>query len=882
MTGKPDELQELVADFVTESREHLRTVETDLLRLEEGGSDAETVNNVFRCVHSVKGVAGFLGLDRIQALAHSLESTLDQVRKGRLEPTPHLVGALLGAIDGLREMIEDVTNSNAIDIAPLTTALQQIIDGDGSAPPAPHATAAPTVDPDEPAPAAPEVQAPTTDASLAAAPTAGDAKAEAAPARRDAASSADTDSIRVNVGLLNRLMTLSGEMVLGRNQVLQTLASDNHKALVTATGNLSQVVSEMQEAIMQTRLQPVGQVFQKLPRIVRDLTTKLGKRCKLVVDGKDVELDRSILEALGDPLTHLVRNAIDHGIEKPERRRSNGKNPEGTLSLTAFHQGGNVKIEIVDDGGGIDPQVLRKKAVEKGLITPDQARSLNDRDAILLIFAPGFSTAEKVSDVSGRGVGMDVVRSNIEKLGGHVEVDTVLGKGTTFTVTIPLTLAIMPALVVTCSERRYVLPQNNVTELVRIRPGDQEHRTSRIQGREVLKLRGALLPVVHLRDALQVADDDAQRAARPHNIMVVQTGALRYGLVVDTPPDTEEIVVKPLGRHFKGRAEYSGSTILGDGRVAMILDVAGLAATANLRSQSDADAELAADGNRSRGSEDTTSLVLFRNHPDELFAVPLGLVSRIQRIEASAIAQIGDSLVHQTTERAMPMLHLHEHVRARAPERLGERWSVLVLRLQGREFGLVTSVVEDIRALSIQVDDRTLAGPGIVGSFQLGDKPVRILDVTAIARQALPHLFVEEPPAVTKAKAGREDRPQRILFAEDSTFFRNHAASVLRGGGYEVVTAEDGEIAFRLLGEHEGSIDLLLTDVQMPNCDGIELTRRVRAAGRFGNLPIVALTSLSTDEDVANARAAGVNEYLVKLDDSALLAAVRGLIGSAR
>ena len=880
MTGQPDDLQELVADFVTESREHLRTVETDLLRLEEGGSDADTVNNVFRCVHSVKGVAGFLGLDRIQALAHSLESTLDQVRKGHLEPTPHLVGALLSAIDGLREMIENVTNSNTIDIAPLTTALQQVVDGNGVLPE--DLAAASSAAPDEPEPAATAAATddPTSALSATAAVGATEAKPDAAPLRREPTTNADTDSIRVNVGLLNRLMTLSGEMVLGRNQVLQTLASDNHKALVAATGNLSQVVSEMQEAIMQTRLQPVGQVFQKLPRIVRDLTTKLGKRCKLVVDGKDVELDRSILEALGDPPTHLVRNAIDHGIEKPERRRSSGKAPEGTLSLTAFHQGGNVKIEIVDDGGGIDPQVLRRKAVEKGLITAEQARTLGDRDAILLIFAPGFSTAEKVSDVSGRGVGMDVVRSNIEKLGGHVEVDSVLGKGTTFTVTIPLTLAIMPALVVTCSERRYVLPQNNVTELVRVRPGDHEQRLSRIQGREVLKLRGALLPVVHLRDALQVADDDVQRAARPHNIMVVQTGALRYGLVVDTPPDTEEIVVKPLGRHFKGRAEYSGSTILGDGRVAMILDVAGLAASANLRSQGDGDEAEAQDDNGRASREDTTSLVLFRNHQDELFAVPLGLVSRIQRIESQAIAQVGDSLVHQTPERSMPLLHLHEHVKARAPEPLGDRWSVLVLRLQGREFGLVTSVVEDIRALAISVDDRTLAGPGIVGSFQLGDKPVRILDVTAIARSALPHLFVEEPPVTTPA--GRDDRPQRILFAEDSAFFRNHAASVLRSGGYEVLTAEDGEIAFRLLGENEGTIDLLLTDVQMPNCDGIELTRRVRGSGRFGNLPIVALTSLSTDEDVANARAAGVNEYLVKLDDSALLAAVRSLIGSAR
>lgn len=879
MSDENDDLQELVNDFVTESREHLRTVESDLLRLESGGSDADTVNNVFRCVHSVKGVAGFLGLERIQSLAHVLESTLDLVRKERLRPTADLVGVLLSAIDGLREMIENVGESNAADIQVHLAALQAFLQPGGAAAEAtPAAAAAPTRSP-EPQPVAAEV----------------DGEPQPDPAAKEAAADAGTDrsakpaghaeaqgaeSIRVSVDLLNRLMTLSGEMVLGRNQVLQTIGASNEKLLLQAASNLSQVVSEMQEAIMQTRLQPVGNVFQKLPRVVRDLTAKLGKRCKLSIEGKEVELDRSILEALGDPLTHLVRNAIDHGIERPDVRKAAGKPVDGLLSLQAFHQGGNVKIEIRDDGAGIDPARLRKKALDKGLITAEQARSMSDRDATLLIFAPGFSTAEKVTDVSGRGVGMDVVRSNIEKLGGHVEVVSEFGVGTTLTITIPLTLAIMPALVVTCSERRYVLPQNNVTELVRIRAGDAERRLTQIKGRDVLRLRGKLLPVVHLRDALHVPDSATERAARTHNIMVVQSGALQYGLVVDTPPDTEEIVVKPLGSHLKGREEYSGSTILGDGRVALILDVAGLATNAHLRAQENMTDAASADAATTSTTEETTELVLFRNHPDELFAVPLGLVSRIQRMPIGEIANVGGGMVHQTADRAMPLIRLQDHIVAAAPASLSDRLSVLVLRVQNREFGLITSLIEDIKSLVVTVDDRTLANPGVIGSFQLDQRVVRLLDVTTLARKALPQLFVDTPVEKAPVQTLKPARKTRIMFAEDSQFFRTHVAKILREAGFEVVAAEDGDKAWETLRDDTEVFDLVVTDVQMPNCDGLELTRRIRGSARLAALPVVALTSLSNEEDIASGRAAGVTQYLVKLDDAALVAAVRELAGA--
>jgi len=890
MSGEQDDLQELVNDFVTESREHLRTVEADLLRLEEGGSDAATVNNVFRCVHSVKGVAGFLGLERIQSLAHTLESTLDLVRKERLQPTPDLVGALLAAIDGLRALIENVGESNQADIQIHTQALQPFLEP-GNGPQKAAAAPQPAVPP-PPAPTPPPAPMPVAreqEAHPAAAPEPADT-ASAQPAKATAAvdkpaapkaegepAATGAESIRVSVDLLNRLMNLSGEMVLGRNQVLQAIGPRSEKPLHTATMHLSQVVSEMQEAIMQTRLQPVGNVLQRFPRVVRDLCGKLGKRCRLMLEGKEVELDRSILEALGDPLTHLVRNAIDHGIEKPDLRQQRNKPAEGTLTLQAFHQGGNVKIEIRDDGAGIDPERLRRKAVEKGVITAEQARSLSDRDATLLIFAPGFSTAEKLTDVSGRGVGMDVVRSNIEKIGGHVEVHSTVGVGTTMTITIPLTLAIMPALVVTCDDRRYVLPQNNVTELVRIRSADRERRILQVNGREVLRLRGRMLPVVHLRDALALPDNPADRSARTYNIMVVQSGALQYGLVVDSPPDTEEIVVKPLGSHLKGRAEYSGSTILGDGRVALILDVVGLANTVKLRAQEHSDEEVLRTRTAAGNDEETNDFVLFRNHESELFAVPLGLVSRIQRLDRKEIASVGGELVHENEQRAMPIVTLERHVEAKAGPELGDRTSVLVLRVQSHEFGLVAPRVEDIRSLTVRVDDRTLKRPGVMGSFQLEGHTVRLLDIATIANKALPQLFVDVP---TKVEPPKSNRKTRLLFAEDSNFFRRHVANILTEAGFDVVACEDGDIAWKTLQSDTVGFDVVVTDIQMPNCDGLELTKRIRRDERTAKLPILALTSLSRQEDIDLGRAAGITDYRIKLDDAALIAAIRELAGA--
>ncbi|MEZ5964117.1 MAG: chemotaxis protein CheW [Planctomycetota bacterium] len=991
---------DLVRDFVTEAKEHLESVETDLLRLEQdlAHADADTVNRLFRSVHSVKGAAGFLGFGQVQKLSHVLEGTLDLVRKDQLAPTHDLVDVLLQAVDQLGALVADITASEASDIEANVQRLQGFLPGmrpvaletrleliprpihrDGDSEPLLTATEEevaiwtaggrrlwrltvplaaislatgkeiseipmllatlgdvvrgatrlieyvegnrPSLQPvhlvlvsaadeneiarvlgleldfietivvqpmgraDAPALAARSAEpAPVAEASVgigADVPPA--AASERAPATASTPKAARSEgdphgeSIRVAVGVLDRLMNLSGELVLGRNQLLQAIGAGG--AVETIAARLSQVVSETQEVVMQTRMQPVGNLFGRFPRIVRDLAARLGKSCALEVEGKEVELDRSLLEALTDPMTHLVRNALDHGIEAPDVRERVGKSREGTLFMRAAHQGGDVRIEIRDDGRGIDHEMLRRKVVEKGLMTVEEARALSATDAVHLIFHPGFSTAETVTDVSGRGVGMDVVRSNVERLGGSVDVDTRLGQGTTFSVTLPLTLAILPALVVSNGEQRYVIPQANVAELVRLRNDEVAERVVRIGGRDILRLRGALLPLVHLTEVLAANDaatDDG--ASRVWNVLVIASGALRYGLVVSAPPDAEEIVVKPLGRHLKRCREYSGATILGDGRVALILDVAGLPELMELSSVADEIATRATQAPTE--TVESTEVVLLCNHPTETFAVPLCLVRRIQRLRRDQVQQIGRELVFATDARVLPLMRLSDVMSALAADDF-ERCYLLVLKVGDQEVGLIAPILLDVRRIDSAIDDRTLVEPGVLGSFQMGERgTVRLLDVTTLATRALPHLCQPAPtPPPATATDESTSAPSKILLAEDSTFFRAHVQRILESAGFVVEATEDGEEAWVAMNDHGSDFALVLTDVEMPRCDGLELTRRIRGDQRFAGTRVIALTSLSSDQAVADGRAAGVDEYLVKLDDAELVSAVHRNVG---
>ncbi len=715
----------------------------------------------------------------------------------------------------------------------------------------------------------------------------------AAPAVRPEA------NLRVNVKVLDTLMNLAGELVLGRNQLLQVISAKDYEGIDSVAARMDQVTSELQEAIMQTRMQPVGTVFNKFPRVIRDLSSALGKQCDLSIRGKDVELDKTIIEAIGDPLTHLIRNSVDHGIEAPDVRIAKGKPEAGQVELRAFHQAGKVNISIQDDGAGIDANKLRQKAVEKDLISADKAREMSDREAVHLIFHPGFSTAEQVTDVSGRGVGMDVVKTNITKLGGTIAVDTEVGFGSTFHIKLPLTLAIIPSLIVRCGHGRYAIPQVNISELVRIKPSEAAKRVERVKNAEVLRLRGSLLPLVRLSDALDVqpmyidpkthelvpdrrrriadqrlddgASDDTHDerhepderrdpcSATAVNVIVVETGHLRYGLIVDGLFDSQEIVVKPLGRHMKDIACLAGATILGDGKVAPILDVAGIA---NHMSLAQPDAEESAARPDDVGGEatgETQAIILFTNDPHEYFGVPTGLISRIERIRSDQIDTIGGQEVLQYRGASLPLLSLSDHIKAK-PRPETTQCYVVVFSIGKQDIGLIVPDLVDIREVSTDIDSTTFREPGVVGSLVIGETTTRLLDLFELAGTAHP-----EWTADLKAKASGNGQA-RLLLAEDSTFFRNHLESFLGADGHEVVACEDGLVAWNALQDSAKPFDLVVTDIEMPNMDGYELARKIRADERFADLPIIAVTSLAGESDRERGFKAGVNEYQVKLD----------------
>ncbi|MDY7030538.1 MAG: chemotaxis protein CheW, partial [Thermodesulfobacteriota bacterium] len=749
------------------------------------------------------------------------------------------------------------------------------------------------------------------------------------PDMRSSSSAAQT-SIRVNVSLLDSLMTLAGELVLSRNQLLQTIGSEEKHALELVGQRIDLVTSELQEAIMFTRMQPIGNVFNKFPRVVRDMAKNLGKEVELSIEGREVELDKTIIEAISDPLTHLVRNSVDHGIEKPDKRILAGKNQGGHVSLRAYHEAGQVNIEISDDGKGLDGDKLTETAMKKGLITEEQAGNMSKKEKISLIFAPGFSTAEKVTDVSGRGVGMDVVKTNLDRLGGVIDIDSEVGKGTTFRIKLPLTLAIIPSQIISNQGERYAIPQVNIDELLRIPASQVKDRIERVGDAEVVRLREQLLPLLNLADIVgmertyidpedgmkkedrrvniadrrsksisippvsgesagavdfQFTNDDSQsvihddrrdipdrryHASSAVNIVVASTGVFKYGLVVDELHDSEEIVVKPLGRHLKHCKGYAGATIMGDGRVALILDVAGIAKMAELSSMERVHkvSESITQAEEMRISqEDTHSLLVFMNG-EEQFAVPLDLVARIEKIKSANIERVSGKKVIQYRGGSLPLFTIDEVANVN-PLDEREHLQIIVFRVAGREVGLLTTGPVDAMEISIEIDDVTLKQTGIIGSAIIGEYTTLIVDIFEMIEALNPDWFVERD--VVKAKNGGA---ATILLAEDSTFFRNQVKSFMEDDGYKVIEAEDGLVAWNLLNKHCDEISLVVTDIEMPNLDGLELTEKIRQDESFTNIPIIALTSLAGEEDIARGQNVGIDDYQIKLDKEELMTSI--------
>nr|WP_320012858.1 chemotaxis protein CheW [uncultured Desulfobulbus sp.] len=942
---------EILQGFVEESLEHLADIENDLLAIEERGADidVELVNKVFRAAHSIKGGAGFMGLNAIQDLAHAAENVLGLIRSEKLIPNPDIVNVLLLAADELQRMIEDVSNSNSVDITSHVTALNAIYEtGESSvsaAKPAAEPPAAPvavqdvateevvaeeTVTEDHPVLEEIEAELPVEEPEPVVIEPEVDIPEVSLPEissrpKSSSSSPAKTDTnIRVAVSLLDQLMNLAGELVLSRNQLLQTITSGDVRNAEAVGQRIDLVTSELQEAIMLTRMQPIGNVFNKFPRVVRDLSKKLSKQIDLTIVGKDVELDKTIIEAINDPLTHLVRNSVDHGVEAPSVRTQKGKDARGLIVLKAYHAAGQVVIEISDDGKGLDGDALAETAIKKGLITADQAKVMSEKERINLILLPGFSTAKEITDVSGRGVGMDVVKTNLDQLGGSIEIESEVGKGSTISIKLPLTLAIIPCQIVMTGGERYAIPQVNLEELLRIPASKVKERVERVGDAEVVRLRGNLLPLIRMAEVFDItptyydpvqeetrkdrrrniadrrsrssalfgeegepqqerdtsneqkrtSGERRQSASSALNIVVVSTGAMKYGLIVDRLHDSEEIVIKPLGRHLQQCQGYAGATIMGDGRIALILDVSNIARMAGLTSLegSERASELAeAAKDAITKTRDKQALLTFSSSVIEQFGVPLNQVERVEKIKRDDIEDIGGRRVMQYRGGSLPLISIDE-VASVMPLDDREDLLVIVFHIAGKDVGLLAIGPIDAIEISADIDDVTLKQPGIMGSTIIGSKTTMLVNIFEIIQISNPQWF-EDHDAYAEIPVDDMNVPT-ILIVEDSNFFRNQVKGYMEEAGFNVLEGEDGVIAWNILEDHADEITMVVTDIEMPNMDGFALTEKIKTDDRYKHLPVIALTTLAADEDIARGKSVGVNEYHIKLDKERLMESV--------
>jgi two-component system, chemotaxis family, sensor kinase CheA len=706
------ESDDILREFLVESTEGLDQLERDLLVLEQRPQDPERLASIFRCIHTIKGTSGFLALPRLESVAHVGENVLSRLRDGALRFNRDVADTLLALVDALRRMltaIEATGQEPADDWTPVTDRLSAL----NGQPEAAVVAQAPAAEPAEP----------VIDGS-------GHPVSET--------------SIRVDVGLLDKLMTLVGELVLARNQVLQHVTAVESATFAATSQRLDLITTELQEGVMKTRMQPIGNVWSKLPRVVRDLAQSCGKQVRLEMEGKETELDKTLIEAIKDPLTHIVRNSVDHGIETPAARAAAGKPVEGRLLLRAYHEGGQVIIEIVDDGAGIDPEKVRRVAIARGVLSDTQAARMNERELTALLFAPGFSTAEKVTNVSGRGVGMDVVRTNIEKIGGTIDLQSVPGSGTTLRIKIPLTLAIIPALVVTTAGDRYAIPQVSLLELVRL-DGDQARTgIEMIHGAPVYRLRGRLLPLVYLSRALGLPEQ--REAGDTVTVVVLRADDRQFGLVVDGVHDTEEIVVKPLGRGLKGLPVFAGATIMGDGRVALILDVLGVAQASHVLNSGAREKALGDEiGRREDGVDQQQTFLVVAAGAGQRVAVPLSTVARLEQFSASQIESSGARSVVQYRGRIMPLVDVPGWL-GLEPTPMDGMIHVVVYTRGNQSIGLVVSGIVDI------VDQRVTVKDGAARHCTLGAAVIQgrvtdLLDLEALVRDAAPEWLDEKAVA---------------------------------------------------------------------------------------------------------------------------------------
>ena len=926
-------MDDLIGEFITETSESLAVLDLELVKLEQNPNDQAILGNIFRLVHTIKGTCGFLGLPRLESVAHAGENVLGKIRDGEIVVTPDAISIVLEAIDRIKELISYLSDNGAEpegEDGDLKKRLNAFADSNGAsgasglgvggaAPVSPVVPAAPARV-DTPivaaAPAAPAADAPftpdvmdelerafanasstieggmdfsrapdtflvadTDGLSAAAAPVVAptpkpaisdQAKEKAikqgldTDAKEGAGGGAANQSIRVNLDVLESLMQMVGELVLTRNQLLQVVRHRDDRELKLPLQQLSQITSELQDSVMKTRMQPIGNAWSKFPRLIRDLSNELAKKIELKMIGESTELDRQLLEMIKDPLTHMVRNSCDHGLEAPADRLAAGKPATGTVTLSAFHEGGHIIIEITDDGRGLNIDRIKQKIAEKNLATESEIEQMSDEQLMQYIFKAGFSTAEKVTSVSGRGVGMDVVRTNIEKIGGTVSLTSKMGKGSTFHIKIPLTLAIVSVLLVECSGQKFAIPQINVLELVRT-GADSEYKVETINSAAVLRLRDTLMPLIRLRDILQLPERDANPSgASPlmdGYVVVVRIGATDFGLVIDKVFDTEEIVVKPVSRLLGEFDVYSGNTILGDGSVILILDPNGLAKSLGGRDASSA----SVDASALAKSEKITKFLVFRAGVGAPKAVPLELVSRLEVVAATSVEYSGHEAVVQYRGDLMRLNVLPETTIPTAGE-----FDVVVFTYDGKTIGLVVEEIIDIMEAPLAMK-LSASEEYYLGSLVIAGKTTDVVDVGYLLRGIANDLLSKYRQAIVT-------RDTSLLVVEDSMFFLKLIVPFLEHVGYRVTSATSAAKALDTVMAMPNAFDAVITDIEMPEMDGFELTRRLRADARYAQTPIFAFTSTVSDAFRERGERSGMDGLILKTDREALAEAVAGAL----
>jgi two-component system chemotaxis sensor kinase CheA len=862
--------QETIREFLVESHENLTRLDQDLVELEKHPHDTDLLGSIFRTIHTIKGACGFLAFSVLEAITHQAETLLSQLRDGQRELTPALVSLILETVDATRKVLAAIETSGKegaerfedlterLRVAAQLTAgeeTQSAPDPSGAGTP-PGLVAEAAVE--KSSPDLPEDGPPEKEEERG-------RKKEGGKEEDVARSSAAVDAnIRVGVGLLDKLMDLVGELVLTRNQILQFNIEREDPALNATSQRLNLITTELQEGVMKTRMQPIGVVWNKLPRVVRDMATTLGKQIHLQMDGAETELDRTIIEAIKDPLMHLVRNSCDHGIEVPEVRVRAGKPPQGILTLRAYHEGGQVNIEIGDDGAGIDVARVKQKALENGLLRPEQAEKLSDREALGLIFQPGFSTAQTVTNFSGRGVGMDVVKSHIEKIGGVVDIFSHLGEGATVKMRIPLTLAIIPGLVITSGGERFVIPQVSLLELIRLEGDGSGKHIEYVHGTPVYRRRGSLLPIAYLNQVLGLKSADQDEAV---SMVVLQAEDRQFGLVVDGINDTQEIVVKPLGKQLKGLTLYAGATIMGDGRVALILDVLGVGQRSGVLAEFPEQAR-ASGQQKAQVEIEQQRLLLFRAGSFERLAVSLSLVARLEEFPRSAIEHASGGPVVQYRNRILPLVSLRTVLEPNVPDQSGPPDPVQVVVFNDRDssVGMMVDEILDVTEEAVTVrqgSDRK----GLLGSAVVGKQVTDFLDLNEVIRATGGNWFQG-----TEGHAGG----QRVLVADASAFSRAMIRSGLEMAAYVVIEAANlGEAISKL---EQQPVDVVLVALDLPPEGSSALLAAMRRRPQWEKIPALALADSAGQVQTAAARTAGFEDCQAKFDRVLVLESVARLV----